>query len=39
MWCLIALPKMEDVVAELRARGPWFDRKNGSDHIFVITGE
>ena len=29
---------MLDVLAELRKKGPWFDRKNGSDHIFVISG-
>ena len=30
---------MDGIVAAIRAKGPWFDRKNASDHIFVITGE
>ena len=34
-----ALNHMDDIVAAIRAKGPWFDRKNASDHIFVITGE
>lgn len=34
-----ALNHMDDIVAEIRKKGPWFDRKNGSDHIFVITGK
>ena len=29
---------MDDLLAELRRWGNWFDRKNGTDHIFVITG-
>jgi hypothetical protein len=34
-----ALNHMDDILRDVRALGPWFDRKNGSDHIFVITGE
>ena len=34
-----ALNHMDDIVAAIRAKGPWFDRKNATDHIFVITGE
>ncbi|KAG1657850.1 hypothetical protein FOA52_002029 [Chlamydomonas sp. UWO 241] len=28
-----------DVVAALRAAGPWFDRKNGADHIFMVVAD
>ncbi|KAG1673217.1 hypothetical protein FOA52_013097 [Chlamydomonas sp. UWO 241] len=31
--------RLSDAVAELRKLGPWFDRKNGSDHIFVVTAD
>lgn len=34
-----ALNYMDDVVAAIREKGPWFDRNNATDHIFVITGE
>ena len=33
-----AMNHMDDIVAAIRAMGTWFDRKNASDHIFVITG-
>ena len=29
---------VHEIVAAIREHGPWFDRKNGSDHIFVMTG-
>ncbi|GAX82714.1 hypothetical protein CEUSTIGMA_g10140.t1 [Chlamydomonas eustigma] len=29
----------EAVVAHLRKSGPWFDRKNGADHIFAVSGD
>ena len=29
---------MDDVIDAIKKKGPWFDRKNGSDHIFVLTG-
>ncbi|GAX82871.1 hypothetical protein CEUSTIGMA_g10297.t1 [Chlamydomonas eustigma] len=34
-----ALNHMDDILLDIRAFGPWFDRKNGSDHIFVITAD
>jgi hypothetical protein len=34
-----ALNHMDDILRDVRALGPWFDRKNGSDHIFVITAD
>ncbi len=27
------------IVNAIRDQGPWFDRKNGSDHLFVITAD
>ena len=27
-----------DIVAAIREKGPWFDRKNSTDHIFMISG-
>lgn len=33
-----ALNPIQEIVAEIRRQGPWFDRNSGADHIFVITG-
>lgn len=30
---------MNEVVAELKKQGPWWDRKQGADHIFVVTAD
>lgn len=31
--------KMEYVISVLQKKGPYWDRKGGADHIFVITGD
>ena len=32
-----ATNKIEDIVKLVRSKGPWWDKKNGSDHIILLT--
>lgn len=32
-------PLIQNVVKTIQRKGPWFDRKNGSDHIFAISAD
>lgn len=34
-----AINPLEDIIKAIRGQGPWFDRKNATDHIFVITAD